>query len=163
MNRIASAILAAGFAVAAPGLSVAQTAQDLVGTWAHIENVNLSKDGARTDTFGPNPKGSAIFTSNGRFSFYFHRADLPKFAGNNRAQGTAEENRAIVAGGIALYGTYTVAEKVLLLKVEGSTFPNWIDTDQKRPIAAFSGSEFTILNAGGSAGGQNTVRFKRID
>ena len=52
---------------------------------------------------------------------------------------------------------------MLLLKVEGSTFPNWVDTDQKRPIAAFSSGEFTILNAGGSAGGQNTVKFKRID
>ena len=38
MKRIVS-ILAAGFALVAPGVGVAQTAQDLVGTWAHIENV----------------------------------------------------------------------------------------------------------------------------
>ena len=117
---------------------------------------------ACSETFGPNPKGSAIFTANGRFSFYFHRADLPKFATGNRAQGSAEENKAVASGSIALYGTYAVTDKVLVLKVEGSSFPNWIDTDQKRPIVSFTDDQFTIVNAGGSAGGQNTVRFVHL-
>lgn len=31
--------------------------------------------------------------------------DTPKFASNNRANGTAEENKAAVAGGIGFFGT----------------------------------------------------------
>jgi hypothetical protein len=38
------------------------------------------------------------------------RSDLPKSASKNRAQGTPEENRAVVKGGIATFGTYTADE-----------------------------------------------------
>jgi hypothetical protein len=48
-------------------------------------------------------------------------------------QGTAEENKAMVQGGIAYFGTYSVVDKVIVEKVEGSTWPNWTGTEQKRP------------------------------
>jgi hypothetical protein len=38
------------------------------------------------------------------------RRDRPEFAINNRLQGTAEENKAIVQGTVAFYGTWTVDE-----------------------------------------------------
>jgi hypothetical protein len=40
-----------------------------------------------------------------------NRADLPKFAANNRNVGTPEENKAIVQGSFAYFGTYTVTNK----------------------------------------------------
>src|SRR5262245_8309022 len=122
MNRIirlTTAALIAG--VALPGPAIAQTAKDLVGTWTNISNVNIRQDGSRADVFGPKGTGLAIFDSSGRFAVVNINPETPKFASNNRAQGTAEENKAAVLGGIALYGTYTVDDKVINFKVEDSS------------------------------------------
>src|SRR5437660_1311099 len=78
--------------------ALAQEGKDLVGTWAQISNVNTASDGTKSDLFGPNPKGQAIYGSDGRFALILHRAELPKFASNNRAQGTPDENKAVVGG-----------------------------------------------------------------
>ena len=84
----------------------------------------------------------AIFDSNGRFAIVNVNPDVPKFAANNRAQGTPAENKAAMEGGIALFGTYTVgADKVINFKVEGSTYPNWTGTDQMRTVLSFTGDE----------------------
>ena len=87
------------------GNATAQTAADLVGTWTNIGNVNVRADGTRAPVFGPKGTGLAIFDASGRFVIININPDTPKFAANNRAQGTAEENKAAVNGGIALYGT----------------------------------------------------------
>ena len=76
----------------------AQTAQDMVGSWALVANVNIREDGTRVDVYGTNPKGIQIFESGGRFALVTTRPDLPRFASNNRMTGTAEENAAIVRG-----------------------------------------------------------------
>jgi hypothetical protein len=41
---------------------------------------------------------------------YILRRGQAKFASNNRNEGTPEENKAIVQGSIAHFGTYTVNE-----------------------------------------------------
>jgi Lipocalin-like domain len=79
--------------------AIGQSAKDLVGTWTI----------ASAEAFGPNPKGLLIFEPNGRYSLMLMRADLPKYASNNRAQGTSEEYKAIGAGSISYFGTYSVA------------------------------------------------------
>jgi hypothetical protein len=112
----------------------------MVGTWNLVSNASIGKDGTKTDLFGPNPIGTVILTSSGRFAIINMRSDLPKFASGNRMQGTADENKAIVHGSIAFFGEYSVSEPdhVLTLKVEGSTWPIWTGTDIKR-VVAFDG------------------------
>ena len=44
----------------------------------------------------------------GLFILLNGRSDLPKIEAGNRVSGTREENKAIVQGSIALFGTYTV-------------------------------------------------------
>src|SRR6266566_9300237 len=109
--------------VVAPGAAVAQTAKDLVGTWTLVSSDTVRSDGGRVPTFGGNPKGILVFTSDGRFIYLLSRADLPKFASDSRATGTPEENKSVVQGSIATFGTYSVTDKTLSLKVENSTFP----------------------------------------
>ena len=146
--------------VALPGAGVAQTAQDLVGNWTLVSADTAFPDGRREPTFGANPKGLLIFTSDGRFSYLFSRSDLPKFTSNSRATGTPEENKAVVQGSIATFGTYSVADKTLAIKVENSTFPNWLGTDQKRTIM-ITGDELKWTNPAASAGGVAELVFKR--
>ena len=162
MKRIitlATAALTVGLVL--PGTAMAQTAKDLVGTWSNASNVNVRQDGSRVDIFGPKGTGLAIFDASGRFAIINVNPETPKFASNNRAQGTPEENKAAVLGGIALYGAYTVADKVITFKVEGSTYPNWTGTEQKRNLSAFTPDQLTWSLAA-SVGGTAEVTWKRV-
>ena len=156
MNRMISSVLVASaliFEVFLPrGGAVAQTAKELVGMWTLI-SVTLEQDGKKTDMYGTNPQGQAIFAPNGRFSIMFIRSDVPKFASANREAGTPEENQAAVYGSIAYFGTYSAREtdKIIMYHVEGSTFPNWRGVDQKR-LFKLSGDELTLTNPTPSTG-----------
>ena len=72
--------LVLGLALACPGVSIAQTAKDLAGTWVNISNVTLQPDGKRTANFGPMGTGMAIFGSDGRFVVVNINPETPKFA-----------------------------------------------------------------------------------
>jgi hypothetical protein len=167
MNRLSTLTAATAslllLALAVPaGDAAAQGAKSLVGTWTVVSTDNVDASGMKTPTFGPNPRGSLIFTSNGRYSINITRGSLPKFASDNRAKGTAEENQAVIAGSIAHFGKYTVDEKdkAFTFHIESSTYPNWDGTAQKRPFTV-SGDELKYGVAAGSAGGRVELVWKR--
>ena len=145
-----------------PGPAAAQTAKDIIGTWKQVTNINIAPDGRRSEPFGPNPNSILTFDASGRFVSVGTRPDLPKFASNNRMQGTPEENKAIVQGSIAYFGTYSVVDKVIIEKVEGGTWPNWVGTEQKRPIISLTGDEMKLSTPAASVGGTAENTYKRI-
>lgn len=137
-------------------------AHQILGNWTLVSAVN-DQDGKKTDVFGPNPRGLMILTPDGRYSMIMMRADLPKFASNNRVKGTVEENQAVVQGSAAYFGRYTVErdkEQTVILHIEGSTFPNWIGQDQKR-IMTVVGDELKLTVPTAPIGGTNTLIWKR--
>ena len=138
----------------------AQSAKDLVGTWMLVSSV-AQQGGAKTDTFGPNPSGTLVFDSNGRYVLAFLRSDLPKVASNNRTSETPDESRAIAQGQTAHFGTYTVvdADKVMVFHIEHSTFPNWDGTEQRR-VFSVKGNEL-IYTSPGSTGVAAQVTMRR--
>jgi hypothetical protein len=142
-------------------LRAGTTARDIVGTWALVSAVAQQGD-ARTDVFGPNPSGTLVFGSDGRYALIFLRRDLPKFAANNRPSGTPAESRAVVQGSIAHFGTYSVDEagKALVLHIESSTFPNWDGAEQRRAFS-LSGDELTYTSPG-SIGVATQVTMRRV-
>ena len=100
-------------------------------------------------TVRPSPKGLIIFSSDGHFSLFQSRAEIPKIAGNDRAKATPEEAQAIVASTIAYYGTYSIDEnsKVMSVKLEASTFANVsANPNQKRTITELTGDELKFSN-----------------
>jgi Lipocalin-like domain len=157
-----AALAAMSFAIALPsGDAAAQAANGLSGTWTPV-SVTHMQNGKKTEMYGPSPIGSYTFDG-GHFSVVILRADLPKFSGNSRTAGTAEENRAVVQGSIAYFGSYVVndTDKTVTLKVEGATFPNWSGQDQKRTFM-LNGDHLTLVNAMGSDGsGSTTIVLKR--
>lgn len=134
------------------GENGASLAQQVQGSW-NLVSIYNEQDGKKTDVFGPNPRGSLILTSGGRFSYVLMRAGLPKFASNSRLKGTAEENLAVVEGSLAYFGKYSMgSDKEITLHVEGCTFPNWNGLDQKRLIT-INGDEMQMVNPTPSIGG----------
>src|SRR5678815_2952909 len=147
--------------ISVPNIGVAQTTNDLVGTWTNVSSANIQPDGTTTDVFGPHGRGIAMFANNGRFVIVNIDPDVPKFASNNRARGTDQENKAAMLGGIALYGTYWVGNKTIFFKVDGSTYPNWTDTEQARAIVSFTGDELK-WSLRSSIGGTSEAAWKRV-
>jgi len=103
--------------------------EQLVGAWTFVSADSVRNDGSKAEVFGSNPKGTLIFTSDGHFALVQMRADLPKFTGNSRDRGTPEENKAVVQGSIAYFGSYSVneTEKAVTLQIEGSTLCHFIN------------------------------------
>lgn len=137
--------------------------QQIQGNWTLVSIYNEWPDGRKLEQFGPDPKGSMILTPDGRFSILFMKANIPKFASNNRLKGTAEENRAVVQGSTAYFGRYMVAsdeDGVVMLMVEGSTFPNWDGQKQKR-LMSVSGDTLKVVNPASGIGGASYIVWKR--
>jgi len=81
------------------------------------------------------------------------RSDRAKYAVNDRMQGTADENKAAVAGTNSAFGTYTVdpADKSITFVIQASLLPNQEGQKQKRMITAateVSGSRSSRVNEG---------------
>jgi hypothetical protein len=144
------------------GPAVAQTAKELVGTWSMVSNVNVRPDGTKVDLFGPNPQAMVMFDGSGHFVIDQENSGTPKFKSGNRAEGTSEENKAAVQGGLSYHGTYSVADKILTFKVEGSSFPNWTGTDQRRSITSLTADDLKWTNSGASVGGSADTSWKRV-
>ena len=161
MNKVVLAIAALVIGLVSTGAAVAQTAKDFVGTWTLVSSIT-EQGGNKSDTFGPNAKGVLVYDGSGRYVITFVGANLPKFASNNRATGTADENKAIVGGSLTHFGTYAVneADKSFTFRVESATFPNWDKTEQKRSFV-ITGDELKYTTPTGSAGGTISLTWKR--
>jgi hypothetical protein len=151
-------------AVFSASTAFAQSASDVVGTWTLVSSVT-EKDGARTDQFGPGAKGMLTLDPEGHFMLTIIGPDLPNFVSNNRAGGTAEENKAVVSKSIAMIGKYSVnsTDKTLTFKVDSATFPNWNGTEQKRLLASGSKDELKYITPTASSGGVGTVTWRRAN
>lgn len=139
----------------------AQTVQDLAGVWTVVKIETVRPDGSRSPAFGDQPLTQLILTSSGHFSQLFIRSDIPKFASNNRMTGTADENAAVVKGSSTSFGTYTIDGKTVLLKVVGSTYPNWTGQVQPRPILRLSADELVWTVPAASGGNSIETVWKR--
>ena len=106
-------------------------------------------DGKKGEPFGPSTKGAMIFSSDGHFSLFQSRAEIPKIAANDRAKATPEEAQTIIANSIAYYGTYTIdeASKTMTVNVTASTYANVAAIpNQKRMITLLTPDDLKFDN-----------------
>jgi lipocalin-like protein len=165
MRRIITfAIILSLALIAGKAIAQQKTLKDqIVGHWIFVSSIDTNKDGTKTNRFGANPKGLVMFDASGRFSFFISRADIPKFTASNINQGTADENKAVVQGSIAYYGTWTVdeASKTLTTNVEAATYPNLNGATQKRTITSLTADELKYTNPATTAGTSSDVVWRR--
>jgi hypothetical protein len=162
--KLALAItLLAGFVLSADsGHGAGRDKGVLIGSWILASDVNIQADGGRTAGFAPSD-GFLTFDSTGHFSQQLLRADLPKFASNDRSAGTPEEDRAVMKGSLSFFGTYSVDEtgQLVTLHIERCSFPNWTGTSQIRRVALLSATELK-WEAPGASGGRGELAWRRV-
>jgi hypothetical protein len=154
--RTGAVLMAAAIGIGAASAQPAKSMREqLVGTWNFVIAEITAADGKKTLPFGDKPKGQIIFTQDGHFSQVHISSGLPRVASNNRLAGTDADNRAIVQGTLALFGTYTVdeAKKTLTFNITASTFPNQEGTSQTRTIDKLTETEFRNTNPGAARDG----------
>ena len=160
----ASAAMVLGLALLAGNAADAAKApfqkKQLVGGW---ELVSAGAPNPDIRPLGPGD-GYAVFQPNGHFSLQLVLSSLPKFASDNRAKGTAEENKAVVQGSIGYFGTYSLggSDGTLTLHIERCTFANWNGTDLKRPIISLTADELKYTNPAASVGGATELMWRRV-
>ena len=149
MNK---AFLAIGLCLGLSGVAFAQqksAKEQIVGAWTLVSVTSEMDDGKKGEPFGPSPKGMIIFSSDGHFSLFQSRAEIPKIAANDRAKATAEEAQSIVASSIAYYGTYSIDEstRVMVVNLAASTYANVAAIpNQKRMITLLTADELKFDN-----------------
>jgi hypothetical protein len=151
-----AAVTALGFAILSSGAIAQQNQQaqqsqpktiksQIVGAWNLLLVDQVKDDGTHVPLYGPNPVGIIIFTPDGHYSSQIMRVNRPKFASNNTQTASGDDAKAVVAGMISHFGTYTVDEaaKTFTVHIEGSSFPNWDGTKQTRNITAITDEVLT--------------------
>ena len=159
-----SVITALGFALLPAGALAQQKSlkEQLAGTWTLVSIDQTDKDGKKQQLFGPNPKGIQVLDASGKYSQIILRSDMAKFKANSRLEGTAEENKAALQGTTANFGTWSVdeASKTLIVRYEGSLFPNQAGTESKRTIAV-AADELKVSNPATGSGMRSDTVWRR--
>jgi hypothetical protein len=136
--------------------------EQLVGTWTLVSSDNVGADGTKRQLFGAKPKGVLTLDASGHYTQMYFRTDLPKFKVNNRLEGTPEENKAVVHGTSAQFGTWSVDEagKTLTRRIEGSLLPNQVAAETKNPVTLV-GDELKMTATAPGSGGTSENVFQR--
>lgn len=106
----------------------------LHGTWTLVAADKILHGGERARDYGEQPKGRLIVDTQGRYSLQILKSERPRFATDSKADGSADEFKSAVMGSSTHYGTIAIDEAAgqLVFSIEGSSFPNWEGTVQRR-------------------------------
>lgn len=106
----------------------------LQGTWTLVAADKILPDGVVTRDYGDKPSGRLIIDAEGRYSLQIFKAERLGFVTDAKADGSPDEFKSAVMGSSTHYGKVAIDEKagLLVFSIEGSSFPNWEGTVQRR-------------------------------
>lgn len=106
----------------------------LQGTWTLVAADKILPGGAQARDYGEEPKGRLIVDREGRYSLQILKSERLRFAADSKADGSVDEFKSAVLGSSTHYGVLKIDDKedLLVFSIEGSSFPNWEGTVQKR-------------------------------
>ena len=158
--RLAVGVVVAGL-LSAPGNALGQSLKEqIVGAWRQV-SIYTEEGGVRSHPYGDKIVGLVVFDRSGYIISFLSKAELPKFAVNNRLKGTDAEYRTVVQGIIAGFGRYTVYGETVSIAWEASSFPNRAGTTEKRTYKIV-GDEMTAVNPTASSGGTSYQKWVRV-
>lgn len=136
----------------------------LLGSWGLVSFEQFLPSGEVSKAFGDAPLGVILYQADGRMSAQLSVGSPTRFASDDPDLASAEEAHAAWRAYFGYWGTFRVdAEKgVVVHRVEGSSFPNWIGTEQVRQFR-FEGAHRLILETKSSSGDFRAVWQRRVD
>lgn len=144
-----------------PPVSDSAFIKPFLGSWRLISFEEALPSGEISRPFGNSPSGLLLYQADGHMSAQISAADRAEFASNNPLQATAGEAIATSREYFGYWGCFEVSPEkgVVVHRVEGCSFPNWIGTRQVRHFR-FDGAERLILETDSSSG-HSTVTWQR--
>ena len=135
-----------------------KSTDNFIGAWQLLSFEIRQEGGAVIQPFGPDPKGSIIYTDTGRVSAQVMRSDRPEFANEDQMKGTPGEMEASFRGCISYFGAYHVNREAGFVthRIESSLFPNWEGDEQQR-FFEFSGHRLTLSTPPLQWGGERMI------
>ena len=106
----------------------------LLGTWKLVRWYNEAADGTITEPFGLGPVGFISYSHDGYMFAHLAIADRARYAANDMAAGTIDEDSAAMKSHVSYAGRYEISGNHVVHHVELASFPNWTGTDQRRQI-----------------------------
>ena len=130
----------------------------VVGTWQLISVESLLPDGSRSHPYGQNPLGILIYDRHGNMAVQIMRRDRAPFQSADLKGGMAHEVKEALDGAAVYFGTYQTEEQTdtVCHYIEGSLFPNWIGTVQRRK-ATVDGNRLVLETGPLLVGGGESV------
>ena len=120
-------------------MAIADCADRVLGTW-RLESVRLRMEdtGEVVEPFGPDPRGSIIFTPDGRM--------MTVITASRRTPPTTESEMAAAFRGMMAYtGRFTVERNRVVTEVDAAWDPAWEETQQIR-IVELEGDRLTLTS-----------------
>jgi hypothetical protein len=124
-----------------------------VGSWALVSFEHILPSGEVNRPFGDSPSGAILYQSDGHMSAQVSVGSRKTIAGDDPLRASAEEAAEAWRAYLGYWGSFQVflAKQIVVHRVEGSSFPNWIGTEQVRHFR-FDGANRLILEAQSSSG-----------
>jgi hypothetical protein len=105
-----------------------------VGSWSLISFQHVLSSGELVRPFGGHPSGLILYQSDGHMSAQIAAEECSKFANQDPSEASNDEASKAWRAYLGYWGTFEVNPERLVVvhRVKGSSFPNWIGTEQVR-------------------------------
>lgn len=149
-----------------PGLQAGgeECLAQFLGSWSLVSCEHVLPSGEVLKPFGDAPLGSLLYQADGHMSAQVSARDRGQFASGYSLDGSAEEVSEAWQSYFGYWGSYQVfaESRVVVHRVEGSSFPNWVGTEQIRHFR-FDESNRLILEMQSPTGQFTLIWRKRTD
>ena len=135
--------------------------EPFLGSWALVSFEYILASGEVSKPLGDSPTGSILYQPDGRMSAQVSIRNPTKFANDDPAGASDKEATQAWRTYLGYWGTFKVFvdKQVVVHRVEGSSFSNWIGTEQVRYFR-FDGANQLILEVQ-SFSGRSTLVWQR--
>lgn len=136
---------------------------ELVGTWKLISVETRMADGSCHASFGQNPEGYLIYSSEGMMCVTMQWAGRQPFACASAREASQAEKASVSDLFSSYAGRYEVlaAERMVVHHIEISSYPNWNGVQQQR-VYQIDGDQLTLHNPQPIAGGTSYLVWRRV-
>ncbi|WP_263354714.1 lipocalin-like domain-containing protein [Acidicapsa acidisoli] len=138
--------------------------KEFLGSWSLVSFEHVLSTGEVLKPFGDAPLGSILYQADGHMSAQVSALNRPELSSDDPLEASVDEVSDAWRSYLGYWGSYRVfaERRVVVHRVEGSSFPNWVGTEQIRHFH-FDESNRLILETHSLVGHFKLTWQKRAD